>query len=324
MALLTRKRTVYIKQESSAYQYAFSSDPVTADYVPAFDASYAASGDLNKNLEIRPDFQSLSDFPSSGMAKVSWKSYLRGGASAGVAGLLSRPLLGCGFSETIVAVTSVTYKPISNLTTIGNPFSVLLIEDGVGYGISGAFGTAKFNFEAGKQPFIEFEFSGAYQAIAAKTAPTGPTTPPVPPTFYNAQMSIPPTWTAEFEKFLLDCSTQLGDVMDANASETNSSVGYKGKVITGRDITGSIDPTAVAPATKDVFGVWKAGTAAQVQTGVIGSVAGNRYQITLALVQYTKPPSLAERNGYRTFGIDFAAKVAANAADGDVLSIAFT
>ena len=69
-----------------------------------------------------------------------------------------RLLLGCGFGETLVAVTSATYKPAS--TGIGS-YTLGFYNDGTRYLISGARGDVSLKLEKGKPGMLHFVFTGA-------------------------------------------------------------------------------------------------------------------------------------------------------------------
>lgn len=330
--LIQRGKMLAAKIESTAYTYALAS-PVQADLIPAFDIQYKHSIEHYQRDELLTHFAKQDHIVTRNLGELTFKMYVAGGASAGVAGYIDVPLTSCGMSKTIVAVTSVTYKPVSlfattvSSTAAQQSCSFNVLEDGVAYGLSGCQGNVKFTFECGKPGIAEFSFKGVAVAPAAFAAPSQLATLYTPPVFTYAQLTsaVPAAWSAfEFEKFSVDLGNDITPVIDANSNL--GSGGLCGYAIQDRKITGSFDPTMPAIGTKDVYAAFRAGTAGQIQTGVIpnsGGSAGNKYQLTIARAQYLGM-SWAERRKTRSLGIDFEAVSQWSDADGTLLTLAWT
>lgn len=321
--IIIRKQVFAVKAEASQYTYNWSaSAPAGADLIPCMGTvTYNPTDEPIKNETLLTHFGKLDDVPTFAKVEFKGRCYLNPSGTAGTAPLLGTLLKAAGFSETVVAVTSVTYKPVAASATLNTTFSAMLIEDGYGMGASGCQVTdLAFILEAGKPCIMEFTIRGAYQAVVAKTAPSLPSTLPVAPVFSGASVNGLPSWTTpEFRNWKLNVKNVVGDVIDANSS---TNYGFKGVQITDRSIDGSIDPTW-DPATADPFSAWRAGTTGAIGTGVIGSGSGNRLQFTVPRAQYNGP-SMEDRNGYRAHTWPFDVKVPANSADGDDFSLAFT
>lgn len=81
------------------------------------------------------------------------------------------PLLkACGFAETLVAVTSAAYNPISTGQTF---VTIYGYRDGLLYKMTGCAGNVSFNFAAKKLPFMHFTFTGRYVPITDAAIPSG-------------------------------------------------------------------------------------------------------------------------------------------------------
>lgn len=309
---LAQKKTLHIKAESTAYTWSLSS-PVTADVVPAFDITWTPTLNSYKRKELLPYFADTDIIPADSWGEISFKMYMAGSNAAGTAPLLSRALQGCGFIEVIVGATSVTYTPWSAFAATADAThaqlssSLLLVEDGIGYGISGAAGDVSFTYEVGQPGIAEFKYRGIYRAPVATSAAAVPGTIYNGPQFTNVGMTtVPSAWAAaEFEKLSIKIGNKFADVKDANTAL--GSVGCKGQTIIGRDVTGSIDPTLPDPATTDLFAAWLAGTTGVLtHTNTIGSVAGNKHKWNFPRVQYSKAAK-GERRGFTSTTLDFDA-----------------
>lgn len=93
---------------------------------------------------------------------------LAGSGDPGVAPAWSPLIRSCGFSETIVEDTSVTYQPISGDV----PATHYIYLDGILYKVVRALGTVVFNLTAKGIPVMQFTFIGEYVAPTDVTMPT--------------------------------------------------------------------------------------------------------------------------------------------------------
>jgi hypothetical protein len=280
---------------------------------------------LVSNIKFSPDIEmyvrnalrgTLSRDPSvSGKQKanISFDVELKGaGAPAGVAPDYGKLLKGCGFSETIVASTSVTYKPATN--SLSNSMSLSIYMDGVIAKIWGARGNVKGSMNAGKPGILSFEFQGAAFEVVdgALLAPSYTTV--IPPAFLNASLLLD-AYAAICSKVDFDTANVIG-----LRESINSASGFLSALITGRNPKGSMDPELPTVAAYDFYGKWKTpATLGALQLAATGS-AGNIVTISFPKVRYAKIAD-NERNGIRTLGLDFEACL--NTGD-DEISIALT
>lgn len=279
---------------------------------------------LISNIKFSPDIEmyarnalrgTLSRDPSvSGKQKgnISFDVELKGSGTAGTAPDYGKLLKSCGYSETIVASTSVTYKPATN--SLSNSMTLGIYMDGVIARIWGARGNVKGSMNAGKPGILSFEFQGAAFEVVdgALLAPSYTTV--IPPAFLNASLLLE-VYAAICSKVDFDTANVIG-----LRESINSASGFLSALITGRNPKGSLDPELPTVAVYDFFGKWKApGTLGALQLAATGS-AGNIVTVSFPKVRYAKIAD-NERNGIRTLGLDFEACL--NTGD-DEISIALT
>jgi hypothetical protein len=90
--------------------------------------------------------------------------------------------------------------------------------------------------------------------------------------------------------------------------------------ITGRAVTGSIDPLAKVVATYNWVTKWKADTSVAITTGAVGGTAGNKWTLACPTAQYTELAH-GDRDGIITRQVTFAAN---ESSGDDEMSLAFT
>jgi len=163
---LTRKRLLLAKIEST-----YGTDPTPA----GTDAVLVSA------LEIQPLQLELKDrelilgylgntekVVGQRLVGLSFDVEIAGSGTAGTAPKWSALMQACGFSETIVASTSVTYAPVSSGF---KGVTLYYFADGVRHKVTGCRGTWSMNLEAGEIPKISFEFTGIYNAPTDESQP---------------------------------------------------------------------------------------------------------------------------------------------------------
>jgi hypothetical protein len=106
----------------------------------------------------------------------------------------------------------------------------------------------------------------------------------------------------------------------AKPDNLSANDGYGEIRITGRNVTGSVDPEATLAATYDWITKWKSSAAYALATGPIGSTAGNIYAVSLPAVSYSEVSS-GDREGILTRELKFTA---AESSGDDEVSLVFT
>ena len=286
-----------------------------ADAFRAFDISI--DDDINMNERQGVQETTLSPMPDVAgymLGKISGKFEIKGSGSAGVAPDYGEVLKACGMSETIVAVTSVTYKP----SDASDVFTMAAYEDGVKYFIAGAMGNIKFSLTGGGIGVGEFEMSGIYQrpADVAQLASTSLDTT-IPPAIKGASAF---TWNAQ-NVICASAEFDIGQQVVLREDITKAK-GYITAFIVDRKPVGNFTPEMIAVATYDFHADWEDNSERALIVGDIGGTAGNKYKFTVNKAQITKIGK-GDREGIRVIPCDI--KMNRNAVAGDdELELLFT
>ena len=264
-----------------------------ADVFLAFNPRFKPSIEAFPRDPVR---SSLSPHPSvfgKRSATLGFDVELVGG-TAGAAIHFSDALKACGVGETLVAVTSATYKPASASVpsvTLG------MYIDGKSYTIKGARGTAKLLLEAGKPGVLSMDFTGAdfTEADAALLTTGVVLSSIIPPAFQGATFTID-AYAAVLSKLEIDFGNQV-----ALRQSINAASGHISAAITNRRPKMSFDPENVLVATEDFLGNWRSGALMALST-VLGTGAGKIITIAAPQVQY-QDVSMVDRDGISVFEI---------------------
>jgi hypothetical protein len=280
------------------------------DAVLVYDTGFDPAQEINQRDPHRETLSVMMPVPGARSSKVKFAVELKGSGTKGTAPEWGKFLKACGFSETIVANTSVTYTPASSSIpsmTLG------LYRDGVINRIWGARGTVSLELEAGKFGMLHFEFTGAdYERVdGALVSASYQST--VPPAFLSATFTAD-SYAAVIDKLTIDVANAI-----ALRSSPNAASGHVSATITGRAPKVTFDPETVTVATKDFLGLMKAGTAFALSCS-LGSAAGNTIAISCPKLVLN---DLKEGNRAGILTDQLTAAAAMNAGD-DELSIALT
>lgn len=313
MSIATRNQAIWAKIES-----AYNTDPTPAgdDFLevenlqpnPAESARLIERNLYQASLAPRPPQYGGSLFG------FSFDVELKGSGAAGTAPRIGALLRACGFAETISAGTSVTYEPTSDVDN--HESCTIYYKEGPNLRkVTGCRGTFQVNAEAGQRIMLSFTLMGhiASEAEAAAPAQTAETT--VPPAFLGADFQAD-SLALPIGALSVDVGNTMGLAPNPNADD-----GYGQVRVTARAISGSFDPEAQGIATKDFIGQFRAATTFAIQTGVVGSTAGNRVALSLPECQYTNV-GYGDREALLTYDLSFGA-YPTSSGDDDI-AIAFT
>lgn len=245
------------------------------------------------------------------LGQIKFDVEIKGSGAAGTAPELGPLLKGCGFSETIVALTSVTYKHASGG---GSSLTIYFYEDGLLYKMTGARGQPSASLKTGEIGKLSFTFVGHVTGPIDTALPTATYNSAVPPPVIAAAFSMD-SYSAVVSK--VDFDWGLAIAKPDNISATD---GYGEIRITGRNVTGSVDPEATLVAAYDWITKWKSSASYALATGVIGATAGNKYAVNMPAVVYTEVGD-GDRDGILTREIKFQA---VESTGDDEISLAFT
>ncbi|MCP3968222.1 MAG: hypothetical protein GY718_18070, partial [Lentisphaerae bacterium] len=228
---------------------------------------------------VRGDFLSSDEVPGMQSCSINFRVALHGDGAGtkGVAPEYADALLACGYLETIVAATSVTYTPTSTFdgsTPAGQrypaaSYSVTVLEDGVAYKLKGGFGNVVFEGVVGEPMFANFTFSGAFSDVDDDALETVTYDVGAPPSFRGASFALGGAIGAYTPRGVQNVTLDTGNQVVAVA-DINDDSGVYGARIVGRKSVGSFDPEMVLVATNPYYDDWKAGTTGSITTGVIG------------------------------------------------------
>lgn len=286
--------------------------PIASDAVLVENLSWSNEGlRMNERPAVRANLGKLKKIFGGRLLTVTFDCEIKGSGSAGTAPEIGALLRACGMDETIVASTSVTYTPVS---TGHESCTLYLYRDAKRFIVTGCRGNASFNLETGAQGKVSFTLTGHVSAETdtAMITPSYDSTVPVP--VLSAGFSWD-SYAAVISKLAFDMGNTVATPPNMNAAD-----GYAAVQITGRDVTGSFDPEDTIVATQNWLADLVAGTSGILTTGVIGSTAGNRYQISMPAT-YIMDATPGDRDDITTYEIAFGA---VESSGDDEVSLAFT
>lgn len=208
-------------------------------------------------------------------------------------------LRACGLTETVNAAASVVYTPTSTLASIES--CTIGYKEGGNYRIAkGCRGTFSVDLTAGKYGKVSFSMKGRISSETAAAAPTPTTETTVPHAFVGATFVIG-AYAAPISALKMDIANNV--VVSPNP---NDAEGFGAIRIVGRATKGSVDPERELISTKDYVGLFRAGTQQAIQTGVIGTVSGNRFALAIPKA-YFRNTGAGDRDEILTYDIEFSA-----------------
>jgi hypothetical protein len=248
---------------------------------------------------VASDLSKYSSVTGLRKGKLTFKAELKGSGTAGTAPKIGKLLRACGMGETVVAVTSVTYAPISVAipTLTLNLYDLPESGNTLRWQMLGASGTWRFAGKVGEIVLIEFEFMGVFVALTDQSALTLSgieTTSPERLTNISFTMQ---TFAAKISALAIDMGNEIVPRLDVN--KTAGIFSYK---IKDRRPTLSFDPEKELVATHDFMGKLLASTEGALSV-VLGASAGNILTLTAPKAQYQRIND-TERDGVGIFAVD--------------------
>lgn len=310
MALLTRKRLILVKKETT---YGTDSSPLGTDalLVRNLDITPIEADLVSRDL-IRPYLGNSPSLLANSRVGITFQVELAGSGTAGTAPRFGAILQACGMSETIVASTSVTYAPVS---TSFSSATIYFNNDGILHKATGCRGTFTMNAAVGQIPTLDFTMTGVYNA---------PTDTAAPSVTYSNQASplvFKQGNTSSFQFFTYAGCLQSVSFDVANSIVYRELVGCTKEVmLTDRKPSGTVMIEAVALATKDYFNLAQTETTGNL-TFLHGTTAGNRVTFTASQCDVSNP-AYGDQDGVQMLNIPYIATP--TTAGNDEVSIAFT
>ena len=162
MGLMNRRRLVLAKSE---VDYGVDPGPTAlanAILINSFSKTPIEAVEVPREI-IRPFFGNAQKLIASINSSIEIGVELAGSGTPGVAPGWDPLIKACSMAETVVADTSVTYKPISDPAAF-KAVTIYLNEDGKLYKFTGAFGSFSLDMEIDKIPNFKFKFLGLFPA----------------------------------------------------------------------------------------------------------------------------------------------------------------
>lgn len=229
----------------------------------------------------------------SSHSQVTIEFEMAGASAAGTAPAWSPLLTACGFSETVVASTSVTYAPIS---TGFESSTIYYYLDGLLHKITGAFGTPTFTINSRGIPKCSVQFTGLHNATTDTALPSGADF-----SAFLKPQAVNDTNTTTFNLH------SYGAVMDTLTISVNNVVPYQNMVnleqvsITDRAVSGNISIQMTSVASKAWHSIVQAGTLGALAL-THGTTAGSIFGFSAPAVQLTDP-NYSEKDGIVMLGM---------------------
>lgn len=272
------KKTILAKIETT-----YGTDPVPTGAANAIIAKNLNLTPLDAQMIDRnvvlPFFGNLGAIPGSAFVKADFEVEITGSSAAGTAPPYGPLLRACGLSETITALTSVAYAPIS---ASFESATIYINVDGIQHKITGCRGTVSLDFANEAIPSYKFSITGIYAAPTDTALPSLTLTAwqtPLACNKVNTTFSLH-GYSAVMSKANLDAGN---DVQAKSYPNTSQDVR-----ITNRKSKGKATFEMTSVATKDWFALARAGTTGALQI-VHGTAAGNIITIAAAQAQLGNP-----------------------------------
>jgi hypothetical protein len=310
MPLLTRKRLILAKAEAT---YGTDSTPAGADavLVRGLEITPLEADVVSREL-IRPYLGNSEQLLANTRVGITFEVELAGSGTAGTAPRFGSLLKACGFSETVVATTSVTYAPVSSSFSSA---TIYFNNDGVLHKATGCRGTFTMTCNLNEIPVISFTMTGIYNAPTDTVAPAATYTAQATPVIFKEGN------TSNFS--LLSYAGCLMNVSFDVANEVvhRELIGCTRQVlITNRAPAGEVVIEAPTIAQKDYFTIANNNTTGSL-TFTHGTTAGNIVAFTAQKVDLTNP-SYSDSDGIQMLNLPYVA--IPTSAGNDEVSLVFT
>jgi len=271
MAKLARVRSILAKTESSYGSDSTPTGSANAIQVSALEINPAESEVLSRDL-IRSYLGNSPQLIANTRVSVTFTVEYSGSGAAGTAPKYGPLLEACGFGETIVSSTSVTYAPIS---TTPESVTIYVDSDGIRHKVTGARGSFTLSLNANQIPVYNFTMTGQYVAPTDTASPALTFNNQADPEIFNDTNTTAFTLFSATGLALQSAEIDLGNEV-VYRELVNSS---KEVIVVDRAATANFVVEAPALSVKDFFALSVAGTAGNLSI-VHGATAGNIITLT--------------------------------------------
>lgn len=228
---------------------------------------------MNDRGAVRASLGMLQKVFGQRLARLSFECEVKGSGTAGTAPEIGPLLRACGMDETVVAVTSVTYQPVSSSH---ESITLWYYEGGRKlHKLNGCRGNVTFVVEAGGLMIAQFNFVGHYVEPTDASQPSPTINATVPRAALSMAISINGITAIVARSWQWMLNNTIATPPSIAAAD-----GYGEVIITERDVTGEVLIESELDSVLDLEALLSAGTRFAFASGVLGSAAGNRVQIT--------------------------------------------
>lgn len=310
MALLTRKRLILVADEAT---YGTDATPTGTDAVLVrnLEITPIQADTVSRDL-IRPYLGNSEQLLANTRVEVTFEVELAGSGTAGTAPKYGKLLTACGFSETVVASTSVTYAPVS---ASFDSCTIYVNIDGVLHKMTGCRGTWSLSGEVNAIPFISFTMTGIYNTPTDTVAPSTTYSNQSTPVIFKAGN------TTNFSIFSYSGCLSSFSFDVANQVNYRELVGCAKQVnITNRAPSGQVVIEAPTMAAKNFFTIANANATGAI-TWQHGQTAGNICTFNAPYADIGNP-SYSDMDGIQMLTLPYVA--VPGSSGNDEVSLAFT
>lgn len=230
---------------------------------------------------------------ASVMSEISFDVEFQGSGAAGTAPAWGPLIRACGMGETLVAVTSATYKPIS-ATFESLTFWVYI--DGILHKMVGARGTFTLKLKRGAIPYLSFKFTGLYGSTTDVALATPALSAFIAPLAVNKANTTPATihgFAGVFDEMNFDIGNQI---------TYRNMIGAESVLLSDRKPTGNLVMEAVLVADKDIFGIAKLATLGNISVAH-GTAAGKILTVSNTGGTQLLKPTYSEQDGIQMLNV---------------------
>lgn len=250
----------------------YNSDPT-----PATSDAVLTKGRVNRSSEglrmvdreaVRASLGQLQKGYGGKLERWQFECEVKGSGTAGTAPEIGPLLEACGLDETIVASTSVTYKPESSAH---ESVTLYCYEGGrKRHILTGARGNVKFRTEAGGLLIASFDMVGHYTEPTDQSQPSPSYDSVVPKVALGMAVSINGVTAIIAKSWEWDLGNEIALPPSIAASD-----GYGEIIITKRSVKGSMVIESELDSVLDLDTLLSAGTRFAWASGSLGATAGN-------------------------------------------------
>ena len=319
MALLTRRSVILAKLEAG---YGTDASPGTNDAILCTVPTITPTGDILDRDFVRTSISLLPFVVGAKTVELTFDTEIKGsGTSTSSQGILPEfdtLLRIMGMTPSISSAGSpaaytASYSPIS---TNFPSATIYVYYDGLVHKIVGCRGRSMaMSMEAGGFGKISWAIRGLYQAPTDVSMPTPQFKSNQKPPIVKSMSFQVGTDSLTIQAVNLTWENAMADRRHVNASDIIDVIN-----ITGRTVTGSINPEMTLVATHDFFGIWQNATT-KALSGTLGSTNGNIVTLSAPSAQY-QGLRYGDRDGIRILDIDLRLSASSSSGD-DELNLKF-